>query len=102
MEELSPYPVRNYFDEEPLLWNFGGDTPMQTHHYPLGQWLGWVVAAGFTLKQVIEAPAPPEVCDELWPEDSPLAPLRNLPHTAILVAASNNEGDSDRRAETGQ
>lgn len=86
MAELSPYPVRSYDDEEPLLWNFGPGLPMQTHHRPLGQWIGWVIEAGFVLQQVIEAAAPLELQDELWPEDSPLAPLRAIPHTAILVA----------------
>jgi SAM-dependent methyltransferase len=86
MDELSPYPVRSYEDNTPLLWNFTAGLPMRAYHHPLGQWLAWVVAAGLVVQQVIELPAPPEICDELWPEDSPLAPLRNLPHTAILVA----------------
>lgn len=86
LEELSPYPVRSYDDATPLRWNFAAGIPMQAHHRPLGEWLGWVVAAGLALQQLIEAPAPPEIRDELWPEDSPLAPLRNIPHTAIFVA----------------
>jgi hypothetical protein len=43
------------------------------------------VQAGFHLQQLVEAPAPLAICDELWPEDSPLAPLRAMPHTAIMV-----------------
>lgn len=86
MEELVPYPTRSYFDIEPLVWKFAPDLPMQSHHQPLGQWIAWVLEAGLTLERLIEAPAPQEMCDELWPEDSPLAPLRAIPHTAILVA----------------
>jgi SAM-dependent methyltransferase len=98
LEELSPYPVRSYDDERPLLWNFAAGMPMQAHHRPLGEWLGWVVAAGLELPQLIEAPAPPELCDELWPEDSPLAPLRHIPHTAIFVAqAPEQEGAGMQR-----
>ncbi len=88
MEELSPYPVRSYDDASPLLWNFAAGIPMQMYHYPLGKWLAWVVEAGLQVLQVVEASAPPDICDELWPEDSPLAPLRNIPHTAIIVAGA--------------
>lgn len=87
MEELSPYPVRGYDDVAPLMWNFAADAPMKTYHHPLGVWISWLVEAGFALRRVIEAPAPVDLCDELWPEDSPLAPLRNIPHTVILVAS---------------
>ncbi len=85
-EELSPYPVRNYDNEAPLLWNFAAGLPMIMHHHPLGQWLAWIVEAGLRLQKVLELSALPEICNELWPEDSPLAPLRNIPHTAIMVA----------------
>lgn len=90
MEELVPYPARSYFDAEPVVWKFAPDLPMQSHHHPLGQWIAWVVDAGLQLQQLIEAPASPEICDDLWPEDSPLAPLRAIPHTAILVAQAPN------------
>jgi hypothetical protein len=85
-EELSPYPVRSYFDQTMLEWRFGEGLPMLAQHQPLGRWTHWMVDAGLQLQQLIECPAPLAVCDELWPEDSPLAPLRNIPHTAILVA----------------
>ena len=86
MEELSAYPLRDYFDCALLRWRFAEDVPMEAQHRPLGEWIALVVAAGFVLEQVIEAAAPGEICDELWPEDSPLAPLRNIPHTVIVVA----------------
>jgi SAM-dependent methyltransferase len=85
MDELSPYPVRSYFDQEPLVWKFAEGMPMRAHHRPLGQWIAWMVEAGLHLQKLIELPAPPEVCDELWAADSPLSPLREIPHTAILV-----------------
>lgn len=83
---VAPPPTRDYFDATPLRWDFAAGVPMEAQHRPLGAWIGMVVAAGFAITQVTEAPAPRAICDELWPEDSPLAPLRNLPHTVILVA----------------
>jgi SAM-dependent methyltransferase len=85
-DELSPYPVRSYFDTQPLLWNFATEVPMQALHRPLGQWIEWVLGAGLRLQQLIEAPVPQALAAELWPEDSPLYPLHTLPHTAIFVA----------------
>lgn len=85
-DDLSPFPTRAYFDEEPLSWHFEPDLPMQAHHFSLGRWIAWILQAGLILEKVIEAPAPLEICDELWPQDSPLAPIRLIPHTVILVA----------------
>lgn len=86
LDELSPFPVRRYDDMEPLTWYFGPDVPMRSHHRMMSGWIEWILAAGFSLSRVIEALAPDALQDELWPEDSPLAPLRNIPHTAIFVA----------------
>jgi SAM-dependent methyltransferase len=86
VDELCPYPVRSYFDRADLTWNFAEGIAMQAHHQPLGQWIAWIVDAGLSLQNLVEAPAPEHVCNELWPEDSPLAPLRAIPHTAVLVA----------------
>jgi SAM-dependent methyltransferase len=86
LDEFSPFPLRSYGNAAVMPWNFGEQGPMWSYHHPLGQWIEWVVGAGFRLQRVIEAHAPRELCDDLWPEDSPLAPLRLLPHTAILVA----------------
>lgn len=86
VDDMSPYPVRSYFVPEAVRWSFAADVPMRALHRPLGQWVSWVLAAGLQLQQLIEAPAPQALGDELWPEDSPLEPLRNLPHTAIFVA----------------
>lgn len=84
--ELMPYPVRGYDEAAILDWEFAPGMPMRSRHWPLGKWIEAFVEAGLTVTQVVEPLAPPEVCDELWPEDGPLAPLRLIPHTAILVA----------------
>lgn len=87
-DELSPFPVRRYDDVEPLLWYFEADMPMRSHHQTVGGWIEWILGAGFALQRVVEAMAPDALQDELWPEDSPLAPLRNIPHTVIFVATA--------------
>jgi hypothetical protein len=61
---------------------------MRSYHRPLGEWVALVLAAGLHLTQLLEVRAPENVCDDLWPEDSPFAPLRLIPHTAILVATA--------------
>lgn len=88
MDELSPFPVRRYDDMEPLLWHFKPEMPMRSHHRMIGGWIEWILGAGFSLTRVVEVLAPEALQDELWPEDSPLAPLRNIPHTAIFVATA--------------
>lgn len=84
-DELSPFPLRAYVDRAVLRWNFAPGVPMLMYHAPLSQWIGRLTEAGLILEQVIEASAPLDVCDRLWPVDSPLEPLRHIPHTAILV-----------------
>lgn len=84
MEELSPFPVHDYFDTSPVEWNFAEGVPMRTRHFPLEQWLAWALAAGLRLERLVEAGAPQELADELWPQDSALSPLRNIPHTLIM------------------
>jgi SAM-dependent methyltransferase len=84
--ELGGFPVRRYDESSLLQWSFGDDLPMHSYHRPLGEWVALILAAGFHLNQLLEVCAPAELCDDLWPEDSPLAPLRLIPHTAILVA----------------
>jgi hypothetical protein len=89
-DEFSPFPLRDYGEEGWLTWRFAPDVPMQMRHAPLGRWVDWLAEAGLMLKRLIEAPAPPALCDALWPDDSPLAPLRALPHTAILVCGARS------------
>jgi hypothetical protein len=74
MEELNPYPVQSYHRASAFHWHFAADVPMRSFHRPLGDWIGLVVDAGFTLRKLVEAPAPA------------VAPLRLIPHTAIVVA----------------
>lgn len=86
-EELALYPVRSYFDNNPMQWTFA-DTGvrMQSQHYTLSQWVNLLQTNGFQLHQVVEPLPPTDLVDELWPLDSPYAPLRNLPQTIIFVA----------------
>jgi SAM-dependent methyltransferase len=84
-DELSPFPVRPYAEDAWLAWDFALGVPMRMHHAPLGSWVGWLVGAGLQVDRIIEAPAPPDVSNELWPADSPLEPLHYIPHTAIII-----------------
>jgi SAM-dependent methyltransferase len=85
-DELAGYPVRSYFDPSPLCWSFDAAHPMQSHHRTVAGWLLSLHEAGFALRGLFEPPVPPDLLNELWPDDSPLAPLRALPHTLILDA----------------
>lgn len=85
--DLSAFPVRDYFDRSPVMWRFAADLPMQTAHLPISGWFQCLHEARLVITQMLEPPVPPDVRDDLWPLDSPLAPLRALPHTLILVAA---------------
>ena len=86
-DELSPTPVRSYFDQSPLVWRFGAtDVAMCSFHRTMGQWIDHLTNAGFTLERLLEPTPPMELLDDLWPEDSALAPLRDVPHSVIFVA----------------
>ncbi len=84
--DLAPYPMRSYGTPATLVWEFSTGVPMRTRHLPLGLWLDALADAGFRVIRLVEPQVPEEVCNELWPEDGPLAPLRYVPHTAIVVA----------------
>lgn len=86
-EELTLYPVRSYFDHAGMQWTFA-DTgiPMETQHYTLAEWFTMLQETGFQLRRFLEPPPPTDLLDELWPADSPYAPLRNLPQTVIMIA----------------
>ncbi len=83
--DLAAFPVRNYADPAPLAWSFGPTTPMQSRHLTLAGWLDAFAAGGFGLRRLVEPPTPPDLLDELWPADGPLAPLRAIPHTLIAI-----------------
>lgn len=86
-DELSPYPVRNYFDTSLLRWRFPeSNVLLRAHHLTTAQWIDLLSTNGFLLARLVE-PAPPQaVLDELWPLDSAYSPLRHLPQTVIFVA----------------
>jgi SAM-dependent methyltransferase len=84
--DLSGFPVRDYFDRSPVAWRFAADLPMQAAHLPVSDWYQSLHEANLGVIEMLEPPVPPDLRDGLWPLDSPLAPLRTLPHTLILVA----------------
>ena len=87
-QELTPDPSRNYFDSSPLRWRFPDTTvTLQSYHYTMSQWVTMVHNAGFAIEQLLEPLPPPEILQNLWPEDDPLFPMRNLPQTMIFVAS---------------
>ena len=86
-EELALYPVRSYFDNRAMQWTFANTgVALQTHHYTVAQWFALLQQPGFQVQRVLEPLPPTDLLDELWPVDSPHAPLRNLPQTIIFVA----------------
>lgn len=86
-QEDTIYPARSYFDTKPLTWPFG-DTGvrMQSYHRTIAQWVEMIQTAGFRIGQLLEPKLPNDLLDELWPEDDPLTPRRNVPQTIIFVA----------------
>jgi len=58
---------------------------MPIARHTISQWIDLIMAS-LRLVRVIEPKTPTDVLDDLWPEDSPLAPLRLLPHTIIFIA----------------
>ena len=85
--ELLPYPARNYFDETTVRWRFDGTSVrMETIHRTVATWIDLLNAAGFCLTRLVEPPPPAPLLDDLWPEDDPRAPLRNLPQCIIFLA----------------
>lgn len=87
-EDLASVPLRSYFDTRPLAWRFDNGASMRSRHLPLGGWIDEFAAAGLRLERLIEPCVPADLADELWPEDSPLAPLREIPHSAIFVLSA--------------
>lgn len=85
--ELLPYPARSYFNETPVCWRFDGTSVrMQSYHRSIDTWITLLGEAGFGLTRLVE-PAPSlAMLDDLWPEDDPRAPLRNLPQCVIFLA----------------
>ena len=85
--ELLPFPARAYFDETPVRWRFDGTSVrMETIHRTLDTWIALLGDAGFCLTRLVEPKPSLEMLDDLWPEDDPRAPLRNLPQCVIFLA----------------
>jgi 2-polyprenyl-3-methyl-5-hydroxy-6-metoxy-1,4-benzoquinol methylase len=90
-DELTNYAERSYFGNEPRNWLFDGTaTIMRSYDHPVSAWVELLREAGLPLRRLLEPPTPPEILDELFPEDGPLASLRNVPHTLILVAGGED------------
>ena len=86
---LTNYPERSYFSKEPRIWPFDGTgTVMRSFDRSTGEWVDRLRAAGIPLIRLLEPPVPQDVLDDLFPADGPLASLRNIPHTLILVAGA--------------
>lgn len=86
-QELTSYPDRSYFDAGPRSWNFAETgAVMRTYERPVSIWIDLLHEAGFRIRRLLEPPAPPDLLEELFPHDGPLAALRNIPHTLIVSA----------------
>jgi ubiquinone/menaquinone biosynthesis C-methylase UbiE len=86
-DELTPYPTRAYQDNSPLTWRFPETTTrLHTYHYTISQWTELLQGARLQLLRLMEPATPPAIADEEWPIDSPLFPMRNIPHTLIVLA----------------
>jgi SAM-dependent methyltransferase len=92
-ETMEIYPVRAYFDESPLHWRYEGpELPMHSQHRTVSGWLDLIRSAGLHLARLVEPLPPADLLDEMWPEDGPHAPLRNLPQAIIFVARRPENG----------
>lgn len=85
--QLTNYVERSYWSAEPRRWMFDGTTTtMQSYDRTVGQWADLLPRAGLRLLRLLEPQTPVDVLDQVFPEDGPLAGLRHIPHTLILVA----------------
>lgn len=91
--EMVIYPTRAYFDQSPRRWRYAGlGLPMRSQHRTIVGWLDLISGAGLHLVRLVEPLPPPDLLDEMWPEDGPHAPLRNLPQAIIFVARKPERG----------
>jgi ubiquinone/menaquinone biosynthesis C-methylase UbiE len=85
-EELTPYPSQNYFAEQVHRWRFPETTVMlQSYHYTISGWLNRFHQAGLHLVRLVEPATPTAILDDLWPAESALFTMRNLPLTIIFI-----------------
>ena len=70
-----------------MRWRFDGTSVrMETIHRTLDTWIALLVDAGFCPTRLVEPKPSLEMLDDLWPEDDPRSPLRNLPQCVIFWA----------------
>jgi SAM-dependent methyltransferase len=94
-DEFTLYPSRSYFDTAPLRWQFPDHGAwLQTYHYTITDWLTSLACAGLSAQRIIEPPVPAAVADKLWPDQSPLFSMRNLPHAIIWIVTPNSAATS--------
>ena len=85
-EELVSYPSRSYFATRPFRWSYPGpEIRLASQHRTIAHWLDLGYEAGLRLVRLVEPEPPHVLLDDLWPEDDPRAPLRNLPQAIIFV-----------------
>ncbi len=85
-EELVSYPSRSYFAADPFRWSYPGpEIRLASQHRTIARWLDLGQEAGLRLVRLVEPEPPQALLDELWPEDDPRAPLRNLPQAIIFI-----------------
>lgn len=84
-QELIGFPVRAYHDEKPIA-RLIDETPVRYFNRPTESWMGLLYEAGFVVTRMLEPRTPQARVADLWPAESPLEPLGNLPHLLILVA----------------
>jgi SAM-dependent methyltransferase len=85
--EMSVYPTRSYGQRDVLRWPFNeSGVWLESYHRSISDWIDLLHSASLRLQRLLEPPLPHDLADELYPNDSPLAPLRNLPPTIIFLA----------------
>lgn len=86
-DEMSITPVRSYFSNEPMRWQWGNTgIRMESYHWSISQWCAMLMDAGFILRRLLEPSPPADLLDQVWPTDDALASLRLIPQTIIFVA----------------
>lgn len=97
--DMTNYPERSYFDAGPRRWNFiHAGYPMRSYERTIGQWIDLLHRAGFSLLRLLEPATPAAILDGFFPEDGPLASLRNIPHTLILAAGKPRSQTNQSRS----
>lgn len=89
LEEQSQeiYPVRGYFDEQPMRWRWPDSRVWLTsYHRTIADWVALFSQSGFVLHRLLEPTVPADLLDAWWPVDDAMSSMRHLPHGVIFVA----------------